>query len=324
MLEDTYGRRFQYLRLSLNDSCNFRCGYCLPHGYGGGCGKKWLSFEEIKHLASAFRDLGIKKIRLTGGEPSLRTDLVKIVRYLKNVPSIEQVMLSTNGFRLGTILNPLTEAGLDGLNISLDSLDPTTFKKVTQTDFAHDILEAIDQALEQGRVKVKINAVLLKGINDLELPKFIDYVKNRPVSVRFIELMKTGVNEEYFKLHHINAARLRDQLKERGWIKYTANALSGPAQEYYHSEYAGRIGIIAPYDNHFCDTCNRLRVTSYGELRLCLFDQGNFDLRPYLQSYEHSLDLPQRIKELLGLKPKSHLLHQSNPGSLNTFSSIGG
>jgi len=325
MLVDPHGRTFKYLRLSLNNSCNFRCSYCLPNGYKNGMiESKNLDLNEIKNLALAFSHLGVEKIRLTGGEPTLREDLVKIIETLKKIQGIKQVTLSTNGFRLKSLTKHLIDAGLDGINISIDSLDRANFQRITKRDFLPSILSGIDSILETKTLKVKVNAVLLRDLNDAEISDFINYVQDKDLSVRFIELMQTKDNQDYFQKHHLSSKFLKDYLSLNGWYPIPRLNLAGPAQEYGHHHSLGRIGIIAPFDQNFCGGCNRLRVNAQGALRLCLFGDGNFDLRPFLQSEFQLSELSSRIKELLNIKPLEHRLIHNDPGSLTSFSSIGG
>ena len=204
LLEDSFQRRFSYLRLSVTDTCSFRCGYCLPNGY-----KKdpnapgFLNLGEIEHLVAAFAEMGVWKIRLTGGEPTERGDLLEIVRRLRGISGVRKIALSTNGQRLSKIAKQLWEAGVSQLNISIDSLDPTRFTEITGVNALPRILAAIDESLSVGFSWIKINAVLLKGQGETELSSFLDYAKTRPVSIRWIELMPTDQGADYFKKFHI-------------------------------------------------------------------------------------------------------------------------
>ena len=257
----------------------------------------------------AFAELGIVKLRLTGGEPLVRRDIVDIVGDVARVPGIERVVMTTNGYRLAGLVDELRAAGLRGVNISLDSLDPEAFRRITGSSRFGAVMAAIDASLEAG-FAVKINTVLLAGQNDDELERWIAFVRERPVAVRFIELMRTGGNGDYFAERHVRGTQVTDRLRAEGWIPRARGATAGPAQEYGHADVVGRIGVIEPYATHFCDGCNRLRVTATGGMRLCLFGTGAHDLRPLLQRDEDRGALQRSIVGALFHKGPAHdLLH---------------
>ncbi len=323
MLLDNYSRKFKYLRLSLTEKCNFKCSYCLPYGYKG-CPAKTLNVDEIVNLAYAFKELGIEKIRLTGGEPTLRPDLVEIIQTLKNEVGIEQIALTTNGFRLEQDLEKLKNAGLDSLNVSLDSLNKEKFKLICGADKCESIKQSVDRALSMGFKNIKLNCVLLKNNNDNEFQDFLEYSKSRSISIRFIELMRTGDNTKYFEQHYLPVAKFEQLLLDSGWKQQLSSLTSGPAKEFYHANSIGRIGFISPYSKDFCSTCNRLRVSSTGGLRLCLFGQGDVSLRHLLQNSEDRFELKEMIADALKLKPESHRLHEKVFGNMHSLSAIGG
>ncbi len=323
-LVDNQGRTFPYLRLSLTEACNYSCTYCLPNGYRATGRNRFLSGDEIARLLRAFGDLGMSKLRLTGGEPSLRKDLPDIIRIAAGLPFIKRVALTTNGCRLPKLVDGWREAGLTSLNVSLDSLDPGRFKRITGHDRHQEVVEGIERALELGFDAVKVNVVLLRGSNDDELPGWLEWIRERDVSVRFIELMRTGDNGDYFKRHHVRAARLVQQLEAGGWRRRPRAHDAGPALEYVHRDYRGRIGVIAPYAADFCLTCNRLRVTARGDLRLCLFGHFGIPLRSLLQSDADRETLVKRIAGQLSLKEEGHGLHQGLYGITPHLASIGG
>lgn len=323
MLLDSYSRKFKYLRLSLTEKCNFKCSYCLPNGYKG-CPTRNLDVNEIINLACAFKELGIEKIRLTGGEPALRPDLLEIIQTLKNDVGIQQIALTTNGFRLEQDLEKLKGAGLDALNVSLDSLNKDKFKLICGTDKCESIKQSVDRAVYMGFKSVKLNCVLLKNNNDDEFLDFLDYTKSRPISIRFIELMRTGDNKNYFEQHYLPIATFEQRLLNSGWKQQLTSPTSGPAKEFYHLNSVGRIGFISPYSKDFCSTCNRLRVSSTGGLRLCLFGQGNISLRHLLQNSEDRFELKEMIANALKMKPEGHGLHENVFGNMHSLSAIGG
>lgn len=322
-LRDRFDRRFSYLRLSVTEACNFRCEYCLPNGYRGPT-KGFLSLDEIRRLVTAFAQLGTRKIRLTGGEPSLRRDLLDIVRTVRHIPGVERLAMTTNAYRLARDAAALKAAGLDAINISLDGLEADQFERITGDRRFDKVMAGIDQALALGFDSVKINSVLLKGLNDQALAQFFEFVRRRPVSVRFIELMRTGDNQAYFEERYVGGSLVRDALLRAGWQAQARGPSDGPAVEYAHTDYAGRIGLIAPYSPGFCDSCNRLRVTARGGLRLCLFGNGQADLRPLLEADDQLEALKAHIIETLFAKRPAHLLHQGDFGDIRHLASTGG
>ncbi|HEY4581602.1 MAG TPA: GTP 3',8-cyclase MoaA [Lysobacter sp.] len=324
VLSDPFGRTFPYLRLSLTEACNFRCGYCLPDGYVPDGRPVFLGRDEVRRLVAAFAGVGMRKLRLTGGEPTLRRDLVDIIGDVAGVPGISKIALTTNGTRLPAHVAPWREAGLTSLNISVDSLDRGVFHAVTGHDRLPGILEGVDRALALGFEAVKLNAVLLRGVNDASLPQWLDYLRERPLAVRFIELMRTNDNVAHFERHHVRADVIERQLAEGGWVRMMRAADAGPAVEYLHPDFAGRIGIIAPYSRDFCAGCNRLRVTARGDLRLCLFGDAGVSLRPLLQRDDDLDALVELITRQLRLKAAGHGLHAGDSGATPHLASIGG
>ena len=323
-LVDRHGRFFPYLRLSLTEACNYRCSYCLPDGYQADGRPKFLALPEITRLVRGFAAVGMSKIRLTGGEPSLRKDLPQIIAAVAALPHIRKIALTTNGCLLPRHVGLWRAGGLTALNVSLDSLDPARFHAITGHDRFAEVTDGIELALGLGFDAVKINAVLLRDCNDDELPAWLDYLRERDIAVRFIELMRTGDNREYFERHHVRATLLQQQLLQAGWQLQARTADAGPALEYSHPDYRGRIGIIAPYSRDFCAGCNRLRVTARGDLRLCLFGDFGIALRPLLQADEDHDALVSRISTQLGLKAAGHGLHQGLTGITPHLASIGG
>ena len=324
-LEDRFGRRFPYLRLSILDACNFRCSYCLPNGYRAKDGRgKYLDVQEIQRLVSAFARLGMRKLRITGGEPSLRRDLPELISVAAEATGVENVGLTTNGATLHRHLNRWIDAGLTALNVSVDALCPERFERITGHAGLEMLLDAIDQALDSPLRSVKINAVLLRDLNDDQLPKWLEYLRDRNVTVRFIELMQTGDNLEYFQRHHYRAQVLESHIVKEGWQLLDRATDAGPAREYQHRDFRGRIGIIAPYSANFCAGCNRLRVTANGDLRLCLFGETGVPLRPLLQSDDQFSALQATLIRQLGLKRAGHSLHAGETGLIQHFASIGG
>ncbi|MBI4357055.1 MAG: GTP 3',8-cyclase MoaA [Gammaproteobacteria bacterium] len=325
MLQDEHGRTFKYLRLSITHQCNFRCIYCLPDGYHKTPeAPPFLSVPEIRRLVTAFAEMGFGKIRLTGGEPTLRKDFLTIAKTISQIPCVEKVMLSTNGYRLCQDAKKYQEGGIVGLNISVDSLNPEKFKIITGHDKLFSILEGIEKAIFLNLHPIKINTVLMKGINDHELPNFLSFVQNKPIRIRFIELMPTGFNQVLFHNHHFRLENLKNELQKTGWVEIKRFSDSGPAQEFMHEDYRGTVGIIAPYSKKFCETCNRLRITSLGELKLCLFGNQKYSLRPLLAHDNQKSLLQKTVNALLSAKQSTHALHSGNYGNVIHFATMGG
>ncbi|WP_043766044.1 GTP 3',8-cyclase MoaA [Algiphilus aromaticivorans] len=322
-LKDQFGRRFAYLRLSITDVCNFRCEYCLPDGYQG-TPRGFLGRGEIQRLIGYFARLGIRKLRLTGGEPLVRRDVLDIVRDAAATPGIERLAMTTNGYRLVDLAQPLREAGLDAINISLDSLDSENFERITGDRRHVQVMAGVEAALATGFEQVKINTVLLRGLNDFEVADFVEYVRERALSVRFIELMRTRDNSDYFDQRHVRALAVAQQLEADGWTRYQREATDGPAIEFSHPDYAGRIGFITPYAAGFCDGCNRLRVTARGGLRLCLFGDGTRDLRPLLQDDAQETAFRESVFDALFHKTAGHRLHEGDYGDTPHLAMTGG
>lgn len=323
MLTDDFGRRFYYLRLSITDVCNFRCEYCLPDGYQCDTDRQFLSLPEIKRTVNAFSLMGTEKVRITGGEPSLRKDLPEIIECVSQTPKIKTVALTTNGFKLTSQYQQWLGAGLTALNISMDSLIPEQFNLITGSNKLGEILKGIDLCLADGRAKVKVNAVLLKQYHKKQLDYFFDWVKETPVSVRFIELMETGDNKAYFEKQHVSGTTIQNQLFERGWVPVIRDKSAGPAIEYCHPEYQGSIGLIMPYSKDFCSSCNRLRISSLGKLHLCLFAEHGLPLREYLQQ-DDPQKLVQAVSTLIHDKKATHFLHDRLTGATSHLSMLGG
>jgi GTP 3',8-cyclase len=323
-LIDRFGRRFPYLRLSLIEACNFHCSYCLPDGFKAAAERpRHLALDEIGRLLRAFAAVGMRKLRLTGGEPTLRRDLVDIIALAAATPGIDTIAMTTNGVLLSR-LHAWRAAGLTALNISIDSLDRERFAAITGHDRLPQLLSGVDEALGAGFDSVKINAVLLRGLNDDSLPDWLDYLRDRPLSLRFIELMQTGDNLDYFRRHHLRAETIEAQLRALGWRELPRAAEAGPAREYAHPDFRGRVGIIAPYSKDFCASCNRLRVTSSGDLRLCLFGEFGIPLRPLLQDDAQQDALIATLGGQLALKTASHALQDGRTGLTPHLASIGG
>ena len=325
-LTDAFARKFFYLRLSITDVCNFRCNYCLPDGYKphGVANKSFLNVDEIRRVTRAFAALGTEKVRLTGGEPSLRKDFTDIIAAVHENASISQIAVTTNGYRLARDIQQWRDAGLTAVNVSVDSLDARQFHAITGQDKFRQVMDGIDAAFSAGFERVKVNTVLMRDVNHHELDTFLAWIKPRPIQLRFIELMETGDGGELFRKHHISGKIIRDQLLARGWVHQLRSRSDGPAQVFCHPDYQGEIGLIMPYEKDFCASCNRLRVSSVGNLHLCLFGEQGISLRDLLASDEQITELEARIAEALTHKKQTHFLHDGETGITQNLSYIGG
>lgn len=328
-LVDRFQRQYTYLRLSITDVCNFRCTYCLPDGYQPPVhpqGKKqtFLTLPEIQRVANAFASLGTEKIRITGGEPTLRKDFLEIAHTISQTAGIRKVALTTNGYRMEKEVHLWKEAGITDINVSVDSLDPRQFHLITGENKLHSILKGIDNAFAAGYQKIKVNAVLMKQYTLPELDKFLAWIKHQPIQMRFIELMETGEMDHFFHEQHLSGQSILQRLLNEGWQLQPKTLSDGPAKVLSHPDYLGEIGLIMPYEKSFCASCNRLRVSATGKLHLCLFGEEGVDIRDLLQSDNQQLQLETCLKSALQGKREHHYLHIGDSGVRNNLASIGG
>ncbi|MHC9542212.1 MAG: GTP 3',8-cyclase MoaA [Vulcanimicrobiota bacterium] len=269
-------RRIDYLRISVTDRCNLRCVYCMPpQGVLCKSHEKILSYEQIAHFARVAVRAGISKVRLTGGEPLVRKGIVSLIRYLKAVPDLHDISMTTNGILFPDYAEELKEAGLRRINISIDSLDADVYERMTRGGNLDDALKAVESAISLGFSPVKVNAVIISGVNE-EVERFLDFVRLYPVHVRFIEYMAAGASAE---MNYLSNDEVAERLKAR--INLTP-ALSpegsGPARYYTFNGARGTIGFISPVSRHFCDSCSRLRLSADGKLLTCLYSPEELDV----------------------------------------------
>ncbi len=321
-LIDNYNRFFYYLRLSITDACNFNCKYCLPD-FRKFDKKSYLTLSEIKNLIAAFSDLGIVKVRLTGGEPTIRNDFLDIGRCISDFSTIKSLVFTTNGYKLYKIAHDVRNAGFSGVNISLDSLDKKKFVFMTGKNYFDEVVKGIFLCLELG-LKVKLNIVLSDFFSFLDFENFYSLIKYKRLDVRFIDQMETldikRNNSICLSSTYLSAFLLRN-----GWLKNLNKSISaGPAMVFNNPDFLGSIGFIMPYSNYFCDDCNRLRISSCGDLFLCLFGDVGYSIRGFLDSASKKNDLINFLLEKIKIKSKSHFLYDNKFGSIKTLSSIGG
>lgn len=323
-LQDAFARKFHYLRLSVTDVCNFKCQYCLPDGYKPDGRKSFLTLDEIRRLTRAFAAMGTNKVRITGGEPSLRKDFTRIIETVATTPGIRKVAMTTNGYRMAKQVADWRRAGLSAINVSVDSLDPRMFHQITGENRFQEVMAGIDAAFAAGFEQVKVNTVLMRGLNDGELGRFLAWIRDNPIQLRFIELMQTGEMDQLFERHHVRGALIKEQLLQSGWQQKVRAHNDGPAEVFWHPDYVGEIGLIMPYARDFCASCNRLRVSSLGKLHLCLFGEFGVELRDLLAEDGQHAALQLRLRQALADKKATHFLHQGNTGMTPHLASIGG
>lgn len=320
-------RTINYLRLSVTDRCNLRCVYCMPEeGVDFVPHNQVLSYEEMLHLVALSVKAGIRKVRLTGGEPLVRKDFIPFLEKLSAIEDLNEISLTTNGVLLSEFASDIKRCGICRINVSLDSLDPQKFARITGRDYLHRVLEGIKEAERLGFNPIKINVVAMRGINDDEILDFGRLTLTKPYHVRFIEFMPIGKNNSWTSDQFIPADEVLNTLRTLGELKTLEhNSLDGPAQRFKFQGAKGEIGLIAAISNHFCDQCNRLRLTAEGHLRGCLFSDKEIDIKTPLREGRDDEDLLSLVKRAIEEKPKGHGLVPTDPKKcVRHMSSIGG
>jgi len=326
-MNDSFGRRIEYLRVSVTDKCNLRCVYCMPEQ-----GLPWLkreqllSYEEIAEVVRVMAGMGLRRVRLTGGEPLVRRDLPELVRMIRGIPGIDDLALSTNAVLLADLADELKAAGVDRLNVSLDSLRPERVDAIARRPGSHGrIFEGLAAAERVGFAPLKLNVVVMKGRNDDELEDFARATVERPWHVRFIEVMPVGENLDVSADEYVPAPAMLARLGRIGELRPVAGPRgNGPARYFAFPGARGTVGVITPMSHNYCDTCNRMRLTADGALRPCLFGSLQTDLRGPLRSGQ---PLQPLIEETLRIKPERHWLVRGSAagsGGLLALSQVGG
>lgn len=328
-LIDGFGRKIDYLRVSVTDRCNFRCVYCMPaDGVAFVPREELLTFDELERIVRVFVRMGIEKVRITGGEPTVRKDIVELVRRIGKLP-LKSFALTTNGYLLHDLAASFREAGLHRVNISLDTLRRNRFSEMARFDGFEQTWQAIERSYELGFSPVKINMVVMRGINDDEIFDFVELARSRPIHVRFIEYMPSS--SEFGNTFDDHRIIKTDELKRIVSERYELTPIvetvkTGPAKLFGISGFEGKVGFIDPYAEHFCSACNRVRLTSLGKLKWCLFSNEGLDLRGFLRSGRTDEELEEWIRErIVSDKPEHHPLGISDMIRVNTvFSQVGG
>lgn len=323
-LVDTFGRKINYLRLSVTDRCNMRCRYCMPaQGVEKLTHGEVLRYEDLHRIAQAAVAEGVEKIRVTGGEPLVRKGIVPFLATLSSLSGLAQLVLTTNGLLLEEMAVSLRDAGVQRVNVSLDSLNPATFRAITRTGNLPEVLRGIEAARRVG-FPVKINMVVMRGVNDAEVEAVAALAIDHAYTVRFIEYMPSLKSDAWETLV-VPGEEILGRLKARFALEpLDRSELSGPAREYRIAQGAGTVGIITPVTGHFCDQCNRIRVTSTGKAKSCLFAPAEVDLKPYLMDVGND-GLQEALRLLVQGKPGRHQIsREGSAGAPFAMSAVGG
>jgi cyclic pyranopterin phosphate synthase len=314
-LIDQFARRISYLRLSVTDRCDLRCAYCMPERQTFLPRSEVLTLEELHKLSLGFIARGITKLRLTGGEPLVRRDMIELVQALgrKLGDGLEELTLTTNATRLAEFAEPIAAAGVRRINVSLDTLDRATFAKLARRDSLPQVLEGIAAAQAAG-LKVKLNTVALKGVNEDEIPDLIGWAHGRGLDLTLIEVMPLGEVEEDRFDHYLPLSTVRERLERQWTLTPSGHRTGGPARYFDVAETGGRLGLITPLTNNFCEGCNRIRVTATGQLYPCLGGGEQVDLRAALRSADPDTALDDSLSEAMRIKPLRHSFAIEGPG----------
>lgn len=324
-LIDPYQRRIDYIRISVTDRCDLRCTYCLPEGFKDfEEPENWLSIDEILRVARVFGELGVSKIRLTGGEPLTRRNLPELVAGLTALPTVEDLSLSTNAVRLKKYAEPLAQAGLNRVNVSLDSLRPDRFAEITGGGKLEKVLAGLQAAKQFDLTPVKINMVVMKGVNDNEVEDLVAYCVEHGFTLRMIETMPVGSQGREASNQFISLEDVVRRLEERFELIPDIFPGAGPARYLRVAGSDTHIGLITPMSRHFCATCNRVRLTADGSLHLCLGQENSVQLRPMLRAGVSDEELRQVIRDAIAMKPERHEFREKPEKIVRFMSSTGG
>ncbi len=322
-LIDPFGRKVEYIRLSVTDRCDLRCNYCMPEGFKGfEQPPNWLDFGEIERVLGAFAKLGLQRVRLTGGEPLLRKNLPSLAARIKSIPGIDDLSLSTNATQLSRHAVALKQAGVDRINVSLDTLDPQRFSEITGRDSLQTVLNGLEQARQVGFAPVKVNMVMTPQTSEQELDDMVAYCMDNQFVLRLIEIMPmgdTGRNAGFVDLQPI-----KQRLQQRFKLVDGVVPGAGPARYLKSKDGAFSIGFITPLSQHFCATCNRVRLAVDGTLYLCLGNEHKFEFRPLLRGGVSDDELLESVKHAISLKPERHEFRESPQRIVRFMSHTGG
>ena len=328
-LVDRFQRRIEYVRLSVTDRCDFRCVYCMSEDMTFAPKRDVLTLEEIREIARAFVELGVGKLRLTGGEPLVRNNILSLIEALGKLGGLNQLALTTNGSQLHRLAGELRAAGVTSINVSLDSLQPRKFRHLTRHGNLDQVIAGIDAAIAAGFERLRINAVILKGRNEDEVVDLVNFALARNIDIAFIEEMPLGLIDEHDRaLSFCSSAELRQIISRQYSLEPLDDGgdAAGPARYFHTGEGSTRVGFISPHSHNFCHTCNRVRVTAEGRLLLCLGNEHSVNLRGVLRSADYSFDsLKRAIIEAMAIKPERHYFDLSEtPQILRFMNATGG
>jgi cyclic pyranopterin phosphate synthase len=323
-LTDPFGRRIAYLRLSVTDRCDLRCAYCLPKGFKGfEEPAHWLTFEEIGRVVGAFTALGVRHVRITGGEPLVRKNLPDLAERLSALSGLDDLSISSNCTRMDAMAEPLYRAGVRRLNVSLDSLRPEVFKETTGGDL-DKVLRGIAAARAVGFAPIRVNTVVMRGVNDEEIEDILGYCADNGFTLRLIETMPMGATGRGAQDQYLDLQSVRRSLEQRFELIPDILPGGGPARYYRVGTTETRIGFITPISQHFCETCNRVRLTVDGTLYLCLGQENSYALRPLLRDGIEDADLIAHLRSAIALKPERHEFNERPEKIIRFMSATGG
>ena len=326
MLVDPFNRTIDYLRISVTDRCDFRCVYCMAETMTFLPRNQVLSLEEIYRLSSLFVASGVKKIRITGGEPLVRKNLMWLMERIAELPGLDELVMTTNGSQLVKYAADLKNAGVKRINISLDSLHPLRFKALTRTGDIQDVIAGIDAACEQGFAAVKLNAVILKGRNDNEVLDLVEFAKSREVDLAFIEEMPLGNIQEHDRaLSLMTSDEIKSEIEQHYSLAAIDHSTGGPSRYFQLSDSSTRIGFISPHSHNFCSQCNRVRLTAEGRLLLCLGNEHSVDLRKIVRDPEMTdTEITSVIHQAMNIKPERHEFNLEDEPQIVRFMNMTG
>jgi len=323
-LIDPFGRRIEYVRLSLTDKCNLRCFYCMPKSFTDfEQPENWLTFDEIERIIKAFTELGVARVRLTGGEPLVRKNIAQLSQRLTALPGLDDLSLSTNATLLAKQAGALKQAGITRINVSLDSLKPEVFKKITGGEL-QPVLDGLMAAKKAGLSPIKINMVAMKGLNDDEFEDMVRFCLQHGFTLRFIETMPMGATSNDATDHYLDLQIVKKQLAESFDLIPGVMPGGGPARYMQIKNTELRIGFITPISQHFCETCNRVRLSVDGTLYLCLGQDDKVELRPLLRAGISNEELKNVLIDAIGLKPEKHEFKDKPEQVVRLMSMTGG
>ncbi|MBI4690917.1 MAG: GTP 3',8-cyclase MoaA [Nitrospirae bacterium] len=319
-LKDKFERTIDYIRISITDRCNLRCIYCIsPEGFSHIGHKAILTYEEISRVVGIASGLGVRKVRITGGEPLIRKDITLLAALIKKIPGIEDLSITTNGILLERYAEELAKAGVDRVNVSLDSLRPERYGKITNGGDIGHVLRGIEAAEKTGLIPIKINVVPIRGINDDEIRDFAEITLNSPYHIRFIEFMPYG-SGLWSPRKYIPCDEIKSTVETIGPLLPVRIRKNGPSRYFRLKNSQGVIGFISAVTHHFCEDCNRLRMTADGKLRPCLFSETKIDLKPAIRDNSSDDEIKRLLELAVAVKPRGHNINDG--GDLKLFQSM--